>query len=184
MITKDMIENKGDDLFIGRYVEISRPHLVKIGSHVAIDSFFFCTTAMELGDYIHIAPSVSVIGGGNSHFKMGNFTFLAAGSRVICGSEDYNAGGLFGATIPSAFKAPIKHAPVEIQDFAGLGTNTVIMPGVTMAIGSMTGAGAVVTKSTEPWGLYLGAPAKLVRMKSPENIAKTLEYARKLGYNY
>jgi acetyltransferase-like isoleucine patch superfamily enzyme len=172
----------GEDFFLGEYTSITRPSLCSFGNHIAIDSFFFCSTGLILDDYIHIAPHVSVIGGKASYLKMGHFSFLSAGAKVICGSEDYTAGGLMGATIPLEYRAPIKIAPVNIEMFAGVGTGGILMPGVNLAIGSLIGAGCVVTKSTEPWGVYLGSPAKLYKIRSHEDIEKTLECARKLGY--
>lgn len=175
----------GEDVRFDNFVEFKRPTYAKVGKHVAIDSFFYCSTQITIGDYVHIGPSVSVIGGiSETYLKLGDFSFLAAGSRVICGSEDYTAGGLMGATIPMKYRAPIKLAPVIFEPFAGVGTNTVVMPGVTLAMGSMVGAGAVVTKSTEPWCVYIGTPAKMVKMRTPEDIAKTLAYAKELGYEY
>lgn len=175
----------GQDVRLDEYVVFTRPAMAQIGNHVAIDSFFYCTTKIIINDYVHIGPSVSVIGGGkDTYLKLGAFSFLAAGSRVICGSEDYTAGGLMGATIPMKYRAPIKLAPVIFEAFAGVGSNSVVMPGVTIAIGSMTGAGAIVTKSTVPWGIYIGAPAKLVKIRTQEDIAKTLQYAKELGYNF
>ena len=184
MITLEMIKKKGEDVFLGNYMDITRPHLAEIGNHSAIDSFFYCTTQLLVGDYVHVSAQVSVIGGKDSYLKLDHFSFVAMGSRLICGSEDYTAGGLIGSTIPAKYKAPTKIAPITFEAFAGCGVNTIVMPGVTLAMGTMIGAGSVVTKSTEPWGIYLGQPAKLIKFRSPENIAKTLEYARELGYNY
>jgi galactoside O-acetyltransferase len=48
-----------------------------------------------------------------------------------------------------------------------------------MAEGSVLGAGAVLTKDTEPWMVYTGIPAKPIKMRNKELI---LENARKLGY--
>jgi acetyltransferase-like isoleucine patch superfamily enzyme len=175
----------GEDVRFDDYVEFKRPLLAQIGNHVAIDSFFYCSTQITIKDYVHIGPHVSVIGGAkDTYLSLGEFSFLAAGSRVICGSEDYTAGGLMGATIPMKYRAPIKLAPVIFEPFSGVGSNTVVMPGVTLAMGSMVGAGAVVTKSTEPWCVYVGSPAKMVKLRTPEDIAKTLQYARELGYEF
>ncbi|MDD2877780.1 MAG: acyltransferase [Acidiphilium sp.] len=54
--------------------------------------------------------------------------------------------------------------PVEIQDGCWIGTGAIILPGVTIARGCVIAAGAIVTKSTEPNGLYAGNPARFVRM--------------------
>jgi len=44
-----------------------------------------------------------------------------------------------------------------------LGTSVMILPGVKVADGCVLAAGSVVTKDTEPNGLYAGVPAKRVR---------------------
>ena len=50
-----------------------------------------------------------------------------------------------------------------------IGTKAVIRDGVTIGHGCVIGAGAVVTKDTEPYGIYVGVPAKLTRYRfSPE----------------
>lgn len=179
-----MIKNIGRDVFMGKNVEITRHWMVNIGNHTAIDSFFYCTTPLDIGDYVHIAPHVSVIGGAESKLTMKHFSFIATGSRLICGSEDYTSGGLIGSTIPQPYKAPTKIAPITFEMFSGVGANCVIMPGVVLAPGSMVGAGSVVTKSTLPWGIYVGSPAKLVKFKSPDSIKITLQAAKELGYEY
>lgn len=42
-----------------------------------------------------------------------------------------------------------------------IGFGAQIMAGVKIADGCVIGAGAVVTKDTEPYGVYLGVPARL-----------------------
>jgi len=52
---------------------------------------------------------------------------------------------------------------VVIERGAWIGAAAIILPGVTIARGSVIGAGALVTKDTEPDGLYVGSPARRVR---------------------
>jgi len=40
------------------------------------------------------------------------------------------------------------------------------MPGVTLETGTVVGAGAVVTKSTEPYSVVVGVPAKRIKSRS------------------
>ena len=57
---------------------------------------------------------------------------------------------------------------VRIKRGSWLGLGSIILPGVTVAEGCVIGAGAVVTKDTEPHGFYTGVPA--VRIKDlPQN---------------
>ena len=55
------------------------------------------------------------------------------------------------------------HKPVRIEDGCWIGSSVTILPGVTIRRGCVIGAGAVVTTSTEPDGLYLGTPARRAR---------------------
>lgn len=49
---------------------------------------------------------------------------------------------------------------VTVCDFASIGTNATILPWVKIGLGCVIGAGAVVTKSTEEMGIYVGVPAR------------------------
>ncbi len=53
----------GVDVRVSDKAEIVRPELVTIGNHVSIDSWVYISTNVKMGDYIHIAPHVSIIGG-------------------------------------------------------------------------------------------------------------------------
>lgn len=52
---------------------------------------------------------------------------------------------------------------ITIGNGVWIGANVVIMPGVTLAEGTVVGAGAVVTKSTEPFSVVAGVPARKIR---------------------
>lgn len=180
MFDLSLLKMRGEDVFISKNVEIRRPYLVSVGSHVAIDSGFYITTSADIGDYVHIAPYTTVIGGSTGVLKMGNFTNISAGGRIICGSDCFLGEGLITAPgIPESYRDDLKIEPVVFEDFANVGSNVVIMPGVTLAEGSVIGACSLVTKSTEPWTIYIGTPAKPVKIRPKE---KMLQYARMLGY--
>jgi acetyltransferase-like isoleucine patch superfamily enzyme len=173
-----LLASCGEDVFISASVEIRRPHMVSIGNHVAIDSGFYCTVAAELGDYIHIGPYVTVVGGEKGLLKMGHFTTIAAGSRLISVSDQHLGAGLVGPTIPEQYADKRNVAPVVFEDFASIGTNVVVFPGVTLGEGSVVGACSMVNQSTEPWTIYVGVPAKPVKKRKKETM---LEFARRLG---
>lgn len=170
----------GEDVFISSNVEIRRPHLISIGNHVAIDSGFYCTVAAEIGDYVHIGPYVTVIGGENGSLRMGNFTGMAAGCRIICASDECLGKGLTNPTIPRKYRDRVRIAPVIFEDFVTIGTNVVVFPGVTLGKGSVVGAGSIVTKSTEPWMIYVGIPSKPTKNREKTTM---LKMAQELGYS-
>jgi acetyltransferase-like isoleucine patch superfamily enzyme len=49
---------------------------------------------------------------------------------------------------------------IVIDDDVWIGAHASVLDGVRIARGCVIGAGAVVTKSTEPYGVYAGVPAK------------------------
>jgi acetyltransferase-like isoleucine patch superfamily enzyme len=168
---------KGIDVIIDPLAVIKRPELMTIGSHVSIDCFTYISTEVRLGDWIHIGPFVSIIGGTYSSLTMGNFTVLAAGARIICATDDWMA------SITCSF-APIEYRnvraePIVMENFTGVATNAIVLPGVTMAKGSILSANSLLNKSTKEWGVYMGTPARLIMYRNKEAI---IESAKKMGY--
>jgi len=63
--------------------------------------------------------------------------------------------------------SPIYHqahayGEVIIEDDVWIGSNAVIVSGVALATGTVVGAGAVVTKSTTPYSIVGGVPARKI----------------------
>lgn len=57
-----------------------------------------------------------------------------------------------------------------------IGSEAIIMPGVTIGDGAVIGTGALVTKDIEPYAIMGGTPAKLIRKRFDDaQIAKLLE---------
>jgi len=173
------IKKIGDDVRISPLADIVRPELVELGSHIAIDGWTYIATQLKCGDYIHIAPSVSIIGGAAGSLTMEDFTNIGSGSRVVCATDDFKQ-GLISPVVPIEHRTVI-NKPVVFKRFSTLGVNCVVLPGVTLGEGSIVGANSMVSKDTEPWMVYGGSPAKPIMARDKTRI---LESAKKLGYNY
>jgi maltose O-acetyltransferase len=53
--------------------------------------------------------------------------------------------------------------PVRLKSHSGIGTGSIILPGVTVHEGGVIAAGAVVTKDVPPYTLVGGVPAKVLK---------------------
>lgn len=169
------LKKVGEDVRINTQAVIVRPELVEIGSHVAIDMWVYLSTQAILGSYIHIAPSVSIIGGAPALITMEDFTNIGSGGRIVCATDDFTQ-GLISPVVPIEHRTVI-NKPVTFKRYATLGVNCTVLPGVTLGEGCIVGAGSVVTKDTEPWTVYAGCPAKPIK---PRESKRIIESAQKL----
>lgn len=107
---------------------------VKIGSNCLIDTRFWPSEPylITIGDYVQITSRVSI------------FT-LGGGNAVRRIDPDFDCFG-----------------KVVIEDWAYIGSQSVIMPGVTVGEGAIVAAGSVVTKSVPAYTVVGGNPAKFI----------------------
>ena len=68
---------------------------------------------------------------------------------------------------------------VEIGNDVWIGSHVLILDGVTIGDGAVVAAGAVVTKDVEPYAIYGGVPAKLIKYRFPP---KTIEMLLKMKW--
>ena len=67
----------------------------------------------------------------------------------------------------SAKQRNVLRSQVRILKDAFIGANVTILPGVTVAQGSVIGAGVTLAKDTEPWGIYVCPRATLIAQREP-----------------
>lgn len=63
---------------------------------------------------------------------------------------------------------------IKIGNDVWIGDNTTILEGVTIGDGCVIGAGSVVTKDCEPYGIYAGNPAKLIKYRFSQRLRSEL----------
>ena len=172
-----VFRKKGIDVRIDNNAKISRPELLELGNHIAIDAGSYFSCGGKIGDYVHIAANTNIIGGALGILVMNDFSGISAGSTIVCAGDDFTS-GMMNPQVPHKYRNII-NKPVIFERFACVGVNSVVMPGVTLAEGSVLGANSLLTKDTEPWTIYVGSPAKPVGTRDKEVI---LFGAKKLGY--
>lgn len=73
-----------------------------------------------------------------------------------------NAVGKYMADVTDEEKDEDEDQDVIIEKDVWIGANVTILKGVTVAEGCVIGAGTVLTKSTHPYGIYVGVPGRRV----------------------
>jgi galactoside O-acetyltransferase len=170
----------GRNVTIYPLAKIVNPEVISIGDNVIIDDFVFIMGGQEtrIGSYVHIACFSSITGGGQ--FVMEDFSGLSGGCRIYTGTEDFSGSALTNPTIPAEFRNVIRSF-VVIQKHVILGTNVVVLPGVTIGEGAAIGANSLVIRDVEPWTICVGSPAKVLKRRPKQKI---LEMERRLREKY
>ncbi len=155
---------------------------IHLGDGCEVDDFVFVvgSNLIKIGNRVHIASFVSLIGGGE--ITIDDCCGISVGGRLISGTDDFLGSGLVGPCVPPEFRS-VQRSFVHLEKHVLLGTNTIVHPGVTIHEGAVTGSGTVVTKDLEAWGVYIGAPAKRVKDRPRDKILRyEKEMIRKYGY--
>ena len=162
----------GTDVLVSRKASIYGPEHVHIGDHVRIDDFVVISGGPEedvvLGNHVHVAAHAALYGGGG--LVLGDFAGVSGRSSVYSVTDDYDGTVLTGPTVPDEYKRVIT-ARVVLGRHVLMGAGSVVLPGVTIGEGCATGAMTLVNRDLEPWGIYIGVPARLLKARSRNLLA-------------
>ncbi len=156
----------GKDVLISDKASIYNAEQMEIGDFSRIDDFCVVSGRVSIGRNVHIAVFCNVAGG-SAGVTFDDFAGLAYGCQVFSQSDDYSGRTMTNPTVPAEFKNESK-SPVRIGKHCILGTGVVVFPGVEIAAGTAVGAMSVVTKTTEPWSIYAGNPARRVKKRKKD----------------
>ncbi|ACB32914.1 transferase hexapeptide repeat containing protein [Leptothrix cholodnii SP-6] len=148
----------GQDVKISDKASIYNADQIEIGDHSRIDDFCVLSGRIRIGRYNHVTPMCLVAGGVPGVF-MDDFCTLAYGVKVFSQTDDYSGATMTNSLIPRKYKNE-QFAAVTLRRQTIVGAGAIVMPGVEVAEGCAIGAMALVTKSTLPWGIYAGVPAR------------------------
>ncbi len=68
----------------------------------------------------------------------------------------------------------VEFKETKIGNDVWLAAKVVVKDGVTIGDGVIVGAGAVVVNNLKPYGIYGGVPARLIRLRFPEDFIDKL----------
>lgn len=156
----------GKNVLVSKSAAIYTHDQIEIGDNTRIDDFCVVSGKVVLGRNIHIAVFCNVAGGELGVF-MHDFSGLAYGCQVFAQSDDYSGRSMTNPTVPNKFKHETK-AKVVIGKHCILGTGVVVYPGVEIAEGTAVGSMSVVNRSTEPWSIYMGIPARKIKNRNQQ----------------
>lgn len=117
---------------------------------------------ISIGSNCTINPFTIIYGQGGCY--IGNGVRIAAHCTIIPSNHQF-----IDSSVP-IFRQGLINKGIVIEDDVWIGTGVRVLDGVHIAKGSVIGAGSVVTKSTEPYGVYVGVPA--IKIKNRKKLNK------------
>ena len=166
----------GENVLISRNAQFYSPENISIGSNVRIDDFCIVSGSVVIGDYIHIS-SHTILTGGIAGIEICDFATISQRVNIFANSDDYSGNSMTNPMVPDSFKT-LHQQRVVIGKHAIVGCATVILPGAVLAEGTAIGALCLVNQSTEPWTIYAGIPAKVIKKRSQEALRLEADFLR------
>lgn len=171
--------------FLGANVKISDKaslyncDQISIDTNSRIDDFCVVSGNISIGKNVHLAP-FTLLAGGSEGITMEDFSGCAYHVQIFSQSDDYSGRTLTNPTVPAKFKKETKKA-VIIRKHVIIGTSSIVFPGVEIMEGCSIGAMTLVNKSTQPWGIYVGNPAKRITERKQDLLKLETEYLESLN---
>jgi acetyltransferase-like isoleucine patch superfamily enzyme len=164
----------GANVRISTKASVYEPEKMRLGDHCRIDDFAVVSGNLTLGRNVYIGP-FALVAGGRPGITFADFTTLAYRVTVFAQSDDYSGKTMANPTVPAAYKRELE-APVVLERHAIVGTGSTVMPGVTLGEGTAVGAASLVLRSTDPWTVHAGSPARFVKARLRDLLALEREY--------
>lgn len=166
----------GSNVKISDKASIYNADQIEIGDNSRIDDFCVISGKVKLGRFVHIA-TMSLVAGGKPGIYCEDFSGLAYGVKLFAQSDDYSGKTLTNPTVSKKYKNETLSS-IRLRRHVIVGANSVVFPGVDIAEGCSVGAMTVVSRSTEPWGIYVGNPAKRVKERKQDLLALEKEFLK------
>jgi acetyltransferase-like isoleucine patch superfamily enzyme len=164
----------GKNVKISNRAALYQTENMSISDNSRIDDFCVLSGRINIGKNVHITTHCS-IAAAQQQILISDFVGIAWGTTIFSSMDDFSGGSMTNPTIPIEFRG-VTHAEVVLNRHVIIGANSVVFPGVEIAEGCAIGSMTLVTKSTEPWGIYVGVPARRLRDRSQNLIGLEEEY--------
>lgn len=163
-VFKARCERCGRGLSLPNGIPWIEGHLkIRIGDNVMIDKNTFTS------GHVHEEPCLTI----GNETTLGYGVSISVGQSVQIGNHCMIAAGCFigdndGHPIDPyrrLHKEPVTDdeiKPVVIEDNVWIGTNSIILKGVTIGTGSVVAANSLVTRSVPDYSIVMGVPAKVI----------------------
>jgi galactoside O-acetyltransferase len=160
VIVKAVARRCGDGLTIASQVGFKHLETFEIGRSVFIGAGAYLQGRFDgrfvVGDHVWIGPQAYFDA---RDLVLEEYVGWGPGAKVLGSAHTGKPGDV------PIVQTDLEIRPVRVRAWADIGTNAVLLPGVTIGKGAIVGAGAVVTKDVPPFAIAAGVPARFLRWR-------------------
>ena len=120
----------------------------------------FKISGIDIGKDTFISIGMVIIDAYENLIKIGDRCAFGNNVSLIAASGPNNSKLM---DIPAIKEKYLEHGPINIGNDSWIGSNTTILPNVSIGSYSIISAGAVVNRNVPSFSVFAGVPAKLVR---------------------
>lgn len=166
----------GENVLISRKASIYSTYKICIGDNVRIDDFCILSGKINIGNYVHIAAYTAMFGG-EKGIVMQDFSGLSSRVSVYAATDDYSGSAMTNPMVPDKYRK-VFSGEVILERHVIVGAGSVVLPGVVLKEGGSFGALSLITRSSEPWSVNAGIPAKRIKERSRELLEFEKEFIK------
>ena len=165
------LKSYGKNVLISRKCSIYSASTISIGDNVRIDDYCLLSGKIQIGSHVHISTYNALYGGNGIIFE--DYTGVSPRCTLLSASDDFSGNYLVGS-IHLEDKIHVTGGPIIIKRFAHICAHALVLPNITIAEGCVIGAMSQVRRNTEPWMMYAGSPATMLKQRE-KNMIKLID---------
>ncbi|MBO4219614.1 MAG: CatB-related O-acetyltransferase [Clostridia bacterium] len=128
-----------------------------------------CRLSAIIGKYCSISPDVKSVPGSHP------LNYISTSPVFFSDQKQCGVSFAAGTVAPEGLYVDSeKQIAVKIGNDVWIGEHVLIKGGITIGDGAVVAMGSVVTKDLEPYGIYAGVPAKLIRKRFDDSVCSEL----------
>lgn len=158
----------GRDIMISSDARVYGAHNISIGNNVRIDDFTILAAvngSIDIGNYVFIARNSHL--GGALGIELHDFSSMAANTVIYSASDDYSGEAMTAQAVPQKYTR-FRGGKVVFGRHVIVGSSSTIVGPAVLGEGCSVGAMSLITKDLEPWGVYIGTPARRIKERKKD----------------
>ncbi|SHN72982.1 acyltransferase [Desulfovibrio litoralis] len=157
----------GNNVLLSKKASFYSPETISFGDNVRVDDFCVLSGEITTGNYVHISAYVACYA--KAGLRIGNFCGISPRSSIYTVSDDFSGEYMISPMVPDNL-TKLRQGRVVLENYTQLGANSIVMPGVKLKEGAVSGAFSLVLKDLDEWTINFGIPCKFYQHRKKDII--------------